>query len=400
MNKQLLERFLRYVSFDTQSSYQSETFPSTARQLELLSELVEEMISIGLADVEIDANGYVTATIPASEGAQHKPSFGLLAHVDTSPDMSGRNVRPQISENYQGQTIALGEHYSFSPEEFPDLLTLCGHTLITADGSTLLGADDKAGIAIIMTAAEYLISHPESPRPRVRICFTPDEEVGRGVDHFDVAHFDATAAYTLDGSTEGELEFENFNAASAVITIAGRNIHPGYAKDKMVNALQVAWQIHSELPADQRPENTQGYEGFFHLHDLQGSVGQAKMEYIIRDHSRVEFDRRKTQIADIAARYGAQAEIRDQYYNMRDQIELHPQIVERARLAMIDVGVEPRLKPIRGGTDGARLSYMGLPCPNIFTGGMNFHGRYECCSLEVMERAVSVVIALAARWSE
>lgn len=402
MKDKILERFLRYVSYNTQSDPQSDTYPSTARQLLFMGDLVEEMISIGLHDVEIDAYGYVTATIPSTAGRTADDVIALISHVDTSPDMSGEGVKPQIIEEYDGSDIALGlSGYTLSPREFPELLTLTGHTLITTDGTTLLGADDKAGVAEIMTAAHYLMEHPEIGHGAVRIAFTPDEEIGAGVDHFDVARFGAKYAYTMDGSALGELEYENFNAAQAVISIEGRNIHPGYALNKMVNALQVAADINMMLPLWERPENTDGYNGFFHLCRMDGTVDHAEMEYIIRDHSLEKFENKKsilTKITDaINTRFDSpriELTITDQYYNMRQMIEPHPEIIDRATRAMERAGVTPVIKPIRGGTDGARLSYMGLPCPNIFTGGMNFHGRFEYCSLTVMEMAVNTIINL------
>ena len=404
----LLERFLKYVSIDTQSDPESETFPSTAKQLDLLNLLAAEMREMGLRDAVVDANGYATATIPATPGMEDRPVIGFIAHVDTSPDMNGTNVRPQVIENYGGGDTALKgvDGLFLSPREFPELVNFKGHTLITTDGTTLLGADDKAGVAEIMTAAEYLIAHPEIPHGTIRIGFTPDEEIGRGVDFFDVEAFGARFAYTLDGSAEGELEYENFNAAEAKITIRGRNIHPGYAKDKMINALHVAGEFDSMLPVEQRPEHTEGYEGFFHLTSLCGTPDSAKMEYIIRDHSRGEFEGRKELISSVAeklnGKYGEgtiSLTLRDQYYNMREMVEPHPEVIANAERAMREAGVVPVIKPIRGGTDGARLSYMGLPCPNIFAGGMNFHGRFEYASLDVMEKAVQTIVNLARIWA-
>ena len=404
----LLERFLKYVSYDTQSDPASETFPSTAKQLTLLNELAEEMSVMGLADVDIDAYGYVTATIPATPGCESAPVIGFLAHVDTSPDMSGAGVNPQVVENYDGGEIGLGESgLSLRPSEFPELELFKGHTLITTDGTTLLGADDKAGVAEIMTAAEYLLAHPAVRHGKIRIGFTPDEEIGRGVDHFDVGAFGVKYAYTLDGGYEGELEYENFNAAEAKIKIQGLNIHPGSAKDKMINALHVAQEFDGRLPASERPEHTEGYEGFYHLMSLCGGVDSAEMEYIIRDHSREMFEAKKARMELIAGELNeafgpgtVALTLRDQYYNMREMVEPHPEIIEKARVAMIAAGVKPIIKPIRGGTDGSRLSYMGLPCPNIFAGGMNFHGRYEYCSLDSMQKAVDTIVNLAAEWAK
>ncbi len=402
----LLERFLKYVAFDTQSDPESETYPSTAKQLVLLNELVHEMAEMGLQDVEIDPNGYVTGTIPATPGHEHAPVIGFIAHVDTSPDMAGANVKPCVIEKYDGGDITLGNGLVMSVAEFGELSFYKGHTLITTDGTTLLGADDKAGVAEIMTAAQYLLDHPEAVHGPIRIGFTPDEEVGRGVDHFDVGHFGAKFAYTMDGGFEGELEYENFNAAGAKIAIAGRNIHPGYAKDKMINALHVAHELDALLPPWERPEHTEGYEGFFHLTALKGSVDEAVVDYIIRDHSRTRFEERKLAMQQavefLQAKYGSQVvklTLKDQYYNMREMVEPHPEVIEKAKKAMEMAGVAPVVRPIRGGTDGSRLSYLGLPCPNLCTGGMNFHGRYEYCSLTTMERAVRTIVNLAGLWA-
>lgn len=421
MKDKVLERLLRYVSFDTRSDPASDTCPSTAKQLLLLNHLLEEMVMLGLEEVEIDEYGYVMGTIPpthpkpaqelseAGTGAgAGAATVGFLAHVDTSPDMSGANVRPQVIVCYDGGDIALGTSgYVLSPREFPELSALKGGTLVTTDGTTLLGADDKAGVAAIMTAAEYLITHPEIPHGRIRIGFTPDEEIGRGVDHFDLERFGAQVAYTVDGSGAGELEYENFNAAAVRIAIRGRGIHPGYAKGRMINAVEVAWAYHALLPAGERPEHTEGYEGFFHLTTLRAEVEQATMEYIVRDHSRAKFEERKAAMVSAAAfineRYGAgtlTVEIEDQYYNMRERVEPHPEIVAKARRAMELAGVVPVVRPIRGGTDGARLSYMGLPCPNLFTGGANFHGRYEYCSVDMLVQAVQTLVNLAKLWGE
>lgn len=398
---ELKERFLKYVGFDTQSNPESDVYPSTAKQLVLLNYLAEEMKSLGLEEVEIDANGYAMGTIPATEGHEDCPVIGFISHVDTSPDMSGTGVNPCVIENYDGKDIRLNANLTMSVTDFPELSFFKGHTLITTDGTTLLGADDKAGIAEIMTAAEYLMKHPEWMHGKIRIGFTPDEEIGRGVDFFDVAHFGAKFAYTMDGGFEGELEYENFNAAGAKIAIQGRNIHPGYAKDKMINALQVAADINSLLPVWERPEHTEGYEGFYHLTGISGSVEKASMEYIIRDHSRGKFEEKKCFLTDVVAllarKYGKDVitlELKDQYYNMREMVEPYPEVIDRAMKAMQKAGVTPVVRPIRGGTDGARLSYMGLPCPNLFTGGMNFHGKYEYCSLDTMGKAVQTILHL------
>ena len=405
--ERLVERFLRYVAVDTQSDPESETFPSTAKQLTLLNLLLEEMLIMGLADVEIDPHGYVTGTIPATPGCEQKPVIGFISHVDTSPDMTGVEIKPQFVYDYDGEDIRLNESLTMRVAEFPELSFFKGHTLITTDGTTLLGADDKAGIAEIMTAAEYLMAHPEIPHGTVRIGFTPDEEVGRGVDFFDVENFGANFAYTVDGGFEGELEYENFNAASAKIAVQGRNIHPGYAKDKMINALQVICEINALLPAAQRPEHTEEYDGFYHLVGMNGTVEQATSEYIIRDHSREKFEAKKSYLQSVVnlleEKYGKgviSLTVKDQYYNMREMVESHPEVIGRAEKAMRLAGVVPVVRPIRGGTDGSRLSYMGLPCPNLFTGGMNFHGKFEYCSVDTMCRACKMLVHLAKLWGE
>lgn len=401
------DRFLKYVSFDTQSSEESTTFPSTERQLVLLRHLAEEMKGMGLTEVEMDEYGYVMGTVPATPGFEDRPTIGFIAHVDTSPDMSGTNVKPRLIEGYDGGDIALNEEVTMRVADFPELSWFRGHTLIVTDGTTLLGADDKAGVAEIMTAVEYLMEHPEVEHGRLRVGFTPDEEVGRGVDYFNVERFGAKFAYTVDGGFEGELEYENFNAASAKAHVQGRNVHPGYAKNKMVNALQVATELNGLLPAWERPEHTEGYEGFFHLVGLSGTVEEADVSYIIRDHDRARFEARKRLMEEVAAwlngRYGegtVTLELNDQYYNMKEMVEPHPELIERAEEAMRMAGVKPLVRPIRGGTDGARLSYMGLPCPNLFTGGMNFHGRFEYCSLDTMRRAMETILNLARLWAK
>ena len=405
--ERLVERFLRYVAVDTQSDPESETFPSTAKQLTLLNLLLEEMLVMGLADVEIDPHGYVTGTIPATPGCEQKPVIGFISHVDTSPDMTGVEIKPQFVYDYDGEDIRLNESLTMRVAEFPELSFFKGHTLITTDGTTLLGADDKAGIAEIMTAAEYLMAHSEIPHGTVRIGFTPDEEVGRGVDFFDVENFGANFAYTVDGGFEGELEYENFNAASAKIAVQGRNIHPGYAKDKMINALQVICEINALLPAAQRPEHTEEYDGFYHLVGMNGTVEQATSEYIIRDHSREKFEAKKSYLQSVVnlleEKYGKgviSLTVKDQYYNMREMVEPHPEVIGRAEKAMRLAGVVPVVRPIRGGTDGSRLSYMGLPCPNLFTGGMNFHGKFEYCSVDTLCRACKMLVHLAKLWGE
>ncbi len=404
---ELLDRFLKYVSFDTQSSEESETFPSTEKQWTLLRYLAQEMREMGMGEVEIDKYGYVMGTVPASAGCEDKPVVGFISHVDTSPDMKGSDIKPQIIENYNGGDIRLNDHLTMSVADFPELSLFKGHTIITTDGTTLLGADDKAGVAEIMSAAEYFMTHKEVRHGKIRIGFTPDEEIGRGVDFFDVAKFGATVGYTMDGGYEGELEYENFNAASAKFFVQGRNIHPGYAKNKMINAMQVAMEINSMLPEVERPEHTEGYEGFYHLVGMKGEVEQAELSYIIRDHSREKFEARKSFCNDVAGflngKYGAgtvELKLKDQYYNMREMVEPHPQVIDKAMEAMRMADVKPLVKPIRGGTDGARLSFMGLPCPNLFAGGMNFHGKYEYCSLNTMRKAMQTIINLAELWAK
>lgn len=404
---ELKERFLKYVGFDTQSDENSTSFPSTDKQLILLRALKEEMEQMGMTEVTMDEHGYVMGTIEASEGYENRPVIGFLSHVDTSPDMSGAAIKPQIIQNYDGEDIPLGGDVVMKVEEFPELKFFEGHTLITTDGTTLLGADDKAGVAEIMTAAEYLLNNPEVKHGKIRIGFTPDEEIGRGVDYFNVEAFGAKFAYTVDGGMEGELEYENFNAAGAKLSISGRNIHPGSAKDKMVNAIQLAMEVNALLPVTMRPEHTEGYEGFFHLVGIKGEVEQAEMSYIIRDHDRAKFEQKKELIKKAVAfvneRHGGDfvhLMLKDQYYNMREMVEPHPEIIEKAMEAMEQAGVKPIVKPIRGGTDGSRLSYMGLPCPNLFTGGMNFHGKFEYVSLNSMYKEVLTIVNLVRLWAE
>ena len=403
----LKERFLKYVSFDTQSDERSETFPSTDKQKVLLSYLKEELETIGLKEVTMDEYGYVMATLPATKGYENVPTIGFISHVDTAPDMSGAGVKPHIVENYNGKDILLGGDVWLRVEEFPELSFFKGHTLIHTDGTTLLGADDKAGVAEIVTAMEWLVAHPEMPHGKIRVGFTPDEEIGRGVDYFDVKRFAADFAYTMDGGMEGELEYENFNAAGAKIHISGRNVHPGMAKNKMINAIDIATELNAMLPASERPQYTEHYEGFFHCVGIQGSVEEAELSYIIRDHSSEKFEAKKQLMWDVVnflqRKYGEKVltlTLKDQYYNMRKMVEPHPQVIEKAKRAMIEAGVKPQVKPIRGGTDGSRLSFMGLPCPNLFTGGMNFHGRYEYASLTTMNRAMNTIINLARIWAE
>ena len=403
----LKERFLKYVSYDTQSSEESTTFPSTDKQKVLLEALRDEMKNLGMTEVAMDRYGYVMGTIPATPGCENAPVIGFIAHVDTSPDMSGKDVHPRVIEEYDGGDIVLNGQLTMKVSEFPELSFFKGHTLIHTDGTTLLGADDKAGVAEIMTAAEYLLTHPELRHGKIRIGFTPDEEVGRGVDYFNVEAFGADFAYTVDGGMEGELEYENFNAASARIEIQGRNVHPGYAKAKMINALDVACELQTLLPAEQRPQYTEGYEGFYHCVAVNGTVEQASVSYIIRDHDAEKFEQKKVFLwacVDLLKKkYGdnvLKLTIKDQYFNMRKMVEPHPQLIDKALRAMEEAGVKPLVRPIRGGTDGARLSFMGLPCPNLFTGGMNFHGKFEYCSLTTMRKAQQVILNLARLWAE
>lgn len=399
----VVERFLRYVKIDTQSDLSSTTSPSTAKQFDLARLLVDELRSIGLRDVSLDENCYVTATLQANS-SKKAPVIGFIAHMDTSTEMSGAGVNPRLVEKYDGGDIVLNPEKGIvlSPREFPELLRYKGQTLITTDGNTLLGSDDKSGVAEIMAAIQYLVEHPEIQHGTIKVAFTPDEEVNRGTEHFDVEKFGVDFAYTVDGGEIGKLQYENFNAARSKIRIQGRNVHPGEAKNKMINALLVAMELNALLPAAERPEHTEGYEGFYHLMELEGKPDQARMGYIIRDHDRTRFEQRKTwlqrSVEFLNARYGPSTitiEIHDQYYNMREKIEPVWHIIELAENAMRAVGVEPKVVPIRGGTDGAKLSYMGLPCPNLFTGGHNFHGRYEYVPVESMEKAVEVIVKIA-----
>ena len=401
------DKFLRYVSYETTSDENSTTHPSNLQELVLLRQLVEEMKQMGIADASIDEYGYVMGTIPSN--LDHEvPALGFIAHVDTSPDASGRDIKPQFIRNYDGSDIPLKgvPGLALRVSEFPELLDYKGQTLITTDGTTLLGADDKAGVAEILTAAEYLLTHPEVKHGTIKIGFTPDEEIGCGVDFFDVKRFGADYAYTMDGGAVGELEYENFNAAGAKIRIQGCNIHPGSAKGKMVNAMLVGMELAGMLPVEQRPQFTEGYEGFFHLTGFNGTVEEATMSYIIRDHDMARFEQKKELLREIVTfinkKYGdiVTLELRDQYYNMREQVEPHYQIIERAVRAMEMAGVKPKIQPIRGGTDGARLSFMGLPCPNLFAGGHNFHGKLEFVPVESMEKAVEVIKNLIFLFSE
>ena len=399
----LINRFVSYVTVDTESDPTSESTPSTAKQWDLANALVEELKSIGMQEVSIDENAYIMATLP-SNSAKKLPIIGFISHFDTSPDFTGANVKPQIIENYDGSDIILDKEQNIilSPAYFEDLLLYKGQTLITTDGNTLLGADDKAGITEIISAMEYLINHPEIEHGTIKVGFTPDEEIGRGAHKFDVKKFGADWAYTMDGSQVGELEYENFNAAGAIVTVKGKIVHPGYAKGKMINSMYIATEFINSLPQLETPEHTEGREGFFHLHNIIGAVEETKLQYIIRDHDRSHFEARKNVInklaEDLNTQYGRDVisiEIKDQYFNMREKIEPVMHIVDIAEKAMIEANIKPLVKPIRGGTDGSQLSYMGLPCPNIFAGGHNFHGRYEYVPVESMQKAIEVIVNIA-----
>lgn len=405
--EKILDRFLRYVAIDTQSDENSESQPSAAKELDLLKLLCKELNDMGV-EATLDEYGYVMGSIPSNIDKK-VPAIGFIAHVDTSPDASGKDVKPQIIKDYDGGDIELkGVPGLFlKPSEFPELLAHKGETIITTDGTTLLGADDKAGVAEIMDAVQYIVEHPEFKHGDIKIGFTPDEEIGRGVVKFDVKRFGADYAYTMDGGEIGELEFENFNAASAKIYIQGRNVHPGYAKDKMKNAILIGMEFNDLLPIGQRPELTEGYDGFFHIISFKGSVEEADFGYIIRDHDRKKFEEKKELIAQCAhfinVKYGegtATLEVKDQYYNMREQVEPYYFIVEKAVKAMEMAGIKPKIQPIRGGTDGANLSFKGLPCPNIFAGGMNFHGKMEFAPLENIEKASEVVLNIIKLYAE
>ncbi|MBM6847574.1 peptidase T [Bacillus licheniformis] len=408
MKNKLIERLISYAKVDTQSNENSQTTPSTPGQLALANMLVEELKEIGMKDVTIDENGYVMATLP-SNTEKEVPTIGFLAHVDTATDFTGKNVNPQVIEQYDGKDIVLNESLNvvLSPKEFPELADYAGHTLITTDGTTLLGADNKAGISEIMTAMEYLIAHPEIKHGKIRVAFTPDEEIGRGPHKFDVEAFNAKFAYTVDGGPLGELQYESFNAAAAKITCKGTNVHPGTAKGKMVNAAKIAMQYHAALPENEAPEFTEGYEGFYHLLSIKGDVSETSLSYIIRDFDRDRFNERKDTVQKIAnnlkAKYGENSvtvDMNDQYYNMREKIEPVKEIVDIAYKAMKNLDIEPVVKPIRGGTDGSQLSYMGLPCPNIFTGGENFHGKYEYISADNMVKAANVIVEIVKLFEE
>ena len=400
---QLVNRFLKYVSFDTQSDETTQVTPSTPGQLEFAKYLKKELEELGLEEITLDENGYLFATLPAN--SQKKvPTIGFIAHMDTSPDMSGKGVKPRIVQDYDGKDIVLcaDEEIILSPRQFPELLCHKGEDLIVTGGHTLLGADDKAGIAEIITAVAYLKAHPEIEHGTIRVGFTPDEEIGLGAHKFNVEQFGCDWAYTLDGGEVGELEYENFNAASAVVKIQGRNVHPGYAKDKMINSILLGNEFIGLLPVKETPEHTEKYEGFYHLIGFQGEVDQSTLTYIIRDHDRTLFESRKQKMQELAVqmneKYGEgtfAVEVKDQYYNMREKIEPVMHIVDVAYEAMQAVGVEPHVKAIRGGTDGSQLSFKGLPCPNLFAGGLNFHGRYEFVPIQSMEKAVKVVVKIA-----
>ena len=404
INKErLTKKFISYVKIDTQSDPNSDTTPSTEKQWNLANKLVQELKDIGLQEVSIDEHAYVMATLPANVPHQ-VPVIGFVSHFDTTPDFSGTNVNPQIIEDYDGKDIILNKEKNIilSPEYFEDLEQYKGQTLITTDGTTLLGADDKAGITEIITAMEYLVDNPEIPHGKIRICFTPDEEIGRGAHKFDVEKFGAEWAYTMDGSQIGELEYENFNAASAVVKVFGKSVHPGYAKDKMINSMYIAQDFINSLPRLETPEHTEDRQGFFHLSSIKGDVEETVLEYIIRDHDKTHFEARKQMMLDLVSEICSQyerdcisIEIKDQYANMREKVEPVLHIVDLAKKAMEEVNVKPIIKPIRGGTDGAQLSFMGLPCPNIFAGGHNFHGKYEYVPVESMQKASEVIVKLA-----
>lgn len=402
MKKEVIDRLITYAQMDTQSDENSHTCPSTPGQLTLGRLLVDELKGIGMQEVTMDENGYVMATLPANTD-KPVPTIGFLAHIDTATDFTGAGVKPRIVEQYDGQDIVLNQAQNviLSPRDFPELSGYKGHTLVTTDGTTLLGADDKAGIAEIMTAMNYLIQHPELKHGKIRVAFTPDEEIGRGPHKFDLEAFGAKYAYTMDGGPLGELQYESFNAAAALVTCKGKNVHPGTAKGKMVNAAKIAMELNGMLPAEEAPEHTEGYEGFFHLTSIEGDVEVTELRYIIRDHDRELFEGRKAKLASIVEelqdKYGAERivlQMKDQYYNMREKIEPVKEVVDIAQTAMEKLGIKPIIEPIRGGTDGSQLSYMGLPTPNIFTGGENYHGRYEYVSADNMVLAVQTIIEI------
>ena len=408
MKEKVLERFLKYIKIDTQSDENSETTPSTAKQFNLAKVLKKELEDLGLSDISLDDKCYLMATLPANTDKKI-PTIGFIAHMDTSPDMPGAVENPIMVHNYNGEDIVINKEKNLvlTTKEFPELEDYIGKTILATDGNTLLGADDKAGIAEIMTAVEFLVNNPQIIHGTIKVGFTPDEEIGRGVDHFDVKKFNAEFAYTLDGGGIGELEYENFNAAGAKVFIQGRNIHPGYAKNKMINAMLLAMEFNALLPANERPEHTSDYEGFYHIVKMEGSVENAMLQYIIRDHDKAKFLHKKQTITEaveyMQKRYGADVfrlELKDQYFNMKEMVVPVMHVVDTARQAMEEVGVVPVLVPIRGGTDGARLSYMGLPCPNIFAGGHNFHGKFEYVPVETMEKAVEVILKIVELYSK
>ena len=403
----IIDRFIGYVTVDTESDPESNTTPSTAKQWDLANKLAEELKKIGLSDVLIDDKSYVMATLPSNLDYE-VPTIGFVSHFDTTPDFTGKDVKPQIIKNYDGGDIVLNaeKNIILSPSYFKDLLQYKGQTLITTDGTTLLGADDKAGITEIMTAMEFLVQNPEIKHGTLKVCFTPDEEIGRGADHFDVEKFGADWAYTMDGSQIGELEYENFNAAGVKIRFKGKSVHPGYAKGKMINSMLLANKFINKLPKDETPETTKNYEGFYHVTNIQGSIEDTLVQLIIRDHNRKKFEKRKEYVEEVVAKINkkhkkqfgediAVLEIKDQYYNMREKVEPVMHIVKLAEQAMKELNIKPLIKPIRGGTDGSRLSFMGLPCPNIFAGGHNFHGKYEYVPVESMQKAIEVIIKIA-----
>lgn len=403
----IIDRFISYVTVDTESDPNSNTTPSTSKQWDLANKLVEELKAIGLHDVTIDDKSYIQATLPSNLDYD-VPTIGFVAHFDTTPDFTGANVKPQIVPNYDGKDIVLNKEQNIvlSPSYFEDLLLYKGQTLITTDGTTLLGADDKAGVTEIVTAMEYLINNQHIKHGTLKVGFTPDEEIGRGADFFDVEKFGCDWAYTMDGSQIGELEYENFNAAGVKLKFKGKSVHPGYAKGKMINSMLLATKYISKLPKDEVPERTKGYEGFFHVVHLDGSIEETNVQLIIRDHDRKKFEKRKKKVVKIAEKFNkkyakqfgtdiVEIEVKDQYYNMREKVEPVMHIVDLAEQAMKDLGIKPLIKPIRGGTDGSRLSFMGLPCPNIFAGGHNFHGKYEYVPVESMQKAIDVIVRIA-----
>jgi tripeptide aminopeptidase len=401
--KHITNRFIKYIKIDTESDPNNPAFPSSEKQWDLAKVLVKELEQIGMQDIDLDENCYIMATLPSNIDYE-VPTIGFVSHIDTSPDFTGKNINPQVIYNYDGKDIVLNKEKNIilSPSYFDDLLQYKGQTIITTDGTTLLGADDKAGITEIVTAMEYLIQHPEIKHGKIRICFTPDEEVGKGAHLFDVAKFGADWAYTMDGSQIGELEYENFNAAGAKVTITGKIVHPGYAKGKMINSMLIANEFIATLPKQEVPEKTEGYEGFFHLHDIKGNVEETVLEYIIRDHDLELFEERKKLMQKIAIDFNknhnqeiVKVEIKNQYFNMKEKITPVMHIVDMVEEVMKDLGITPLIKAIRGGTDGSQLSYKGLPCPNIFAGGHNFHGRFEYVPVESMIKATEVIVGIA-----